>query len=81
MIKPDADASSVDRGMMMLANNLEQIGWPGEADELRSSAAYLRETWRGYAGDTPSQLFDALETIRDAADAAMSIIDTTTPPP
>lgn len=68
---------SLDEQIMTFAASLEVAGNGDAADELRSYAATIRETWRGtHAGPT---LADTLESLADAASEATRIIQEHTP--
>jgi hypothetical protein len=72
--KPDDDATELDRAVMLVARNLHDAKWPDEAQGVAGAAAYLRETWRGPVGPGVYDVYEALENIRNSADAIMQTI-------
>ncbi|GAB3475325.1 hypothetical protein [Amycolatopsis cihanbeyliensis] len=74
-LKPGDEASELDRHVMKIALDPHQAGWSDDAERVSSAAAYLRRTWRQPVGDQLHDAYDALETIRDNAQAVLDAIE------
>lgn len=70
--------TSLDEQVMAFADALEKAGNISAAEELRSSAAYIREAVRGNGGP---HLADALQAVADSAEAAADVVRDHTVPP
>lgn len=75
MIRPDDDATELDRYIMAVANTIEETQ-PDSAEELRTAAAYLRETWEGRLNpeDPRNDVLDALSCISDSASRVVVVL-------
>lgn len=69
----DVWRAELDRALLDAARRMHEAGWSDQAERLASAVPPLRETWSAPVSDLRG-VIDALESIRDGADAALAVL-------